>query len=540
MLSCAVLTTVLVGTRALPYVPTEFAAPGLLSAEIKFVAIGSHLLRPLIAPLLVVFLLVLWRGRRRWRDPDTGRRSTPPWLGVVIYTGLLIGHGAFDFDPAVAAPAWLSLPLLAWPGWTRRLAAGGQTRARVGIAAVAAALFVPWAATADTPGDVAGLLVWVGAWLLLTSRGHERLALHDRGWVAAAALAAAQLSAAFFPVLLPTHGGIQLADDMAYTWCQHPDQPRLFAAVTGCPTTPGLFVTQEACQSGHVAEIDPRTMEVVAHHQPLTSDFFGRIEQVVCLPDGRLRLGMADGVLDGVPWRDNTAELDPDDPSRLVRRVLDADIGHRLVYDARHDATVYVSEHTGKVFRVDERTGEIDRSLGRELGLGDEGGSRVTSDGALHDARDTVYLGDWMNGSSVHELNRVDGTHVRTFDTRGGGMLEVTVDEAYDRVYASQGWGMDVIDLQTGEVTHSRRTGFMTRRPAIDTVYDLVYVPSMTDGKVRVFDRETMEPVGAFRVGYGPRDAYITPDGQRLLTSSAWGMYTWNTQDLARRFGRGP
>jgi hypothetical protein len=539
ILSCAVLTTLLVGTRALPYVPSELTAPGLLSTEIKFVAIGSHLLRPLMAPLFLVFVLLLWSGRRRWRDAGTGRWATPPWVAVVIYTGLLIAHGAFDFDPAVAAPAWLSLPLLLWCGWTRRLAAHGPGPARVGILVAAAALVVPWATAADTPGDVVGLALWAAAWLLLTSRGHHALALRDRGWLGALALGAAQLSAAFFPLVLPTHGGTQLGDDMAYTWCQRPEGPRLFAAVTGCPTTPGLFVTQGACQAGHLAEIDARTMEVVARHRPLTPDFFGRIEQVVCLPDGRLRLGMADGIIDGVPWRDNTALFDPDDPSRLVRRVLDADIGHRLVYDPRHHATVYVSEHTGKVFRVDERTGAVDRSLGRELGLGDEGGSRVTSDGALHDARDTVYLGDWMSGSSVHELARADGAHRRTFDTRGGGMFEVTVDEPLDRVYASQGWGVDVIDLKTGEVVFSRRTGFMARRPAIDTVHDLVYIPSTTDGKVRVFDRRTLEPIGAFRVGYGPRDAYITRDGRRLLTSSAWGMYTWSTRDLARRFGRG-
>lgn len=538
MTACAALTVVLVASRVPPYLASDLTAPGFLSGQIRAVAISSHLLRPLIEPALAVFVVLLWRGWSRWRDPDTGAWATPWPLAAVIYTGLLLGHGALDFDPSVAGPAWLSAPLVLWTGWAGRLAERGGRAGRFGIGAVSVVLFAPWMVAADTPGDVVGLALWAAAWTLLVTGRRRRLRLRDRGWFAAGALVLAQLSAAFFPALLPSHGGTELVDDMGYTWCESADGQHLFAVVSGCPTTPGLFSPQEACLGGHVADIDPVTMRVVALHEPLTPDFYGRIEQVVCLPDGRLRIGMADNVIDGTPVRDNSAEFAPADPTRIVRRILDDDIGHRLVYDPRYDATVYVSEHTGKVFRVDERTGAVDRTLGHALGGGDASGSHVTSDGALHDGRDTVYLGDWMIGSSVHELARSDGALLRTIQTRGGGMFEATVDEARDRVYASQGWGFDLIDLGSGTVTRSRRTGFMSRRPALDARHGLLYVPSTTDGKVRVLDRDTLEPVGAFRVGFGPRDAYITRDGRHLLTSSAWGMYAWKTVDLARRFGR--
>ena len=85
-----------------------------------------------------------------------------------------------------------------------------------------------------------------------------------------------------------------------------------------------------------------------------------------------------------------------------------------------------------------------------------------------------------------------------------------------------------------------RRLGALSRSPAIDERRGLVYVASTAEGTIRVFDRETVEPLGSIAVGFGPRIPHFSALTDRLLSGSSLAYYSWDGEALAARFGVSP
>jgi hypothetical protein len=112
------------------------------------------------------------------------------------------------------------------------------------------------------------------------------------------------------------------------------------------------------------------------------------------------------------------------------------------------------------------------------------------------------------------------------------------VDEDLDRLWVVGVWGMEIFDLETGRLLRRRRLGLLSRSPAIDREHDIVYVASTTEGKIRLFDRRTLELLGVLPVGHGPRIPHFSEAQRRLFSSSSAAHFFWDGAALAWRFRR--
>jgi len=152
-----------------------------------------------------------------------------------------------------------------------------------------------------------------------------------------------------------------------------------------------------------------------------------------------------------------------------------------------------------------------------------------------HRKRDSFFVGTWLTGSTVYEIDLGQPAVRRQFELRSGCIADLAVDELYDRVYATSMWGVDVIDLSRGRVERRIRTGTGARTPVIDSQNGLVYVSTTVEGRLRAFDRATLEPVGVLAIGTGVRRWHFLEGAGRLLATNNDAYYWWDAAALAAR-----
>lgn len=521
--------------RAARYLPLELpstldAALGTALVVTTFQFIFPLVLAPfqvaLAASLVVAALLapstVLARTARPWR--------LRPWAHATAWLGLACNHYVFDINPYLAWALVMALAAVVLDG-----AEPGASRRRAVLAASAAAGIAGLGVGAQTALEVAAALVYAGVVALVVFRGVGWFGARERRLILIAAGIAAQLAASFLPLALPRHGGAWLGDGLAYSFCEAPGRSALFAAVPEAPTMREWSVWQGHGGNGHVAEYDLDDLRLRAQHRFFSDNFHGRLEFLMCLDDS-VQVGMTNVFLDGRREPDHVMSFALDDPARFERDLLGGGAGHGIAYDAARDTLYYVSERTPVLVRVDRTSGSR-----RDLRLRDRPfGALVVGPTSIDRSRDALYVSEWFQGRSVFEVDLATLTVRRTFSHRNGGAHGVTVDEEMDRLYAVGLWGMEVFDLRTGALIARKRLGMLGRAPAIDSARGLLYVPTTVEGKIRVFDRRSLEPRGAIPIGYGPRLPYFSATQDRLFSSSSLAHYSWSGAELAARFGGGP
>jgi len=342
------------------------------------------------------------------------------------------------------------------------------------------------------------------------------------------------------PNWLASHGGRTLVDGMAYSFCEIDDRDRLYAALTRCPTLPDLFSGREACRDGVVAELDRSSLDLVASHSFFSEQFYGRLEQVLCLDD-HVQVGLNGAVVDGEESRDTVLEFDVDRPDSFRAHLAGRRMGHRLAYDEKRDAMIYVPEWGSGIARYDRATGEaqrlfVPRSFGWER-LFVRRDSFELGPTSIDESRDSIFLAEWIAGRSVYELSLETLEIEHRYRLNNGGSVGVTVDEALDRIYVAGLWGFSAWDLSTGRVVFRKRLGLLNRYPVIDEAHGLLYVPSTVAGRIYVFDRTTLASRGVIPIGFGVRLAYLSNETGRLFASSSETAFYWSTDELARAFG---
>jgi hypothetical protein len=72
----------------------------------------------------------------------------------------------------------------------------------------------------------------------------------------------------------------------------------------------------------------------------------------------------------------------------------------------------------------------------------------------------------------------------------------------------------------------------------IDTIHDLVYVPTTYGGGIWILDRRSYEVLGRIDVGNGGRNGMISKNGRKLYASSARAHFRWDTESLAEQVRR--
>ena len=166
-------------------------------------------------------------------------------------------------------------------------------------------------------------------------------------------------------------------------------------------------------------------------------------------------------------------------------------------------------------------------------------GSLLLSRYSIHTKRDTIYFVEWLGGRYVHEMSLFPFRFQRSYRHNNGGAIGLTVDEDLDRIYVTGLWGLEVFDLETGNLIFRKRLGFFSRVPVLDAERGLLYVPSTVEGKIRVFDRGSLQLLGVIPIGYGTRHAYLSLAGDRFFASSQVAYYYWDASALALRFRGG-
>jgi hypothetical protein len=252
---------------------------------------------------------------------------------------------------------------------------------------------------------------------------------------------------------------------------------------------------------------------------------------------------MVSSDIDGRRYVENILEFEVEDPARYERALFGADVGNCAVYDRKHDAIFYSSEHRQHVFRLDRASGEVDRDVAFAMyGEPEEseerpppGSHHINAEG-LHEGRDSLFVAQWAWGSKIFEISRESLDLLQIYDPMNGGNHGVSVDDELDRLWATGAWGVDVLAIPSGEVLARIHLGAGTRIAAIDKVHDLVFVPSTFTGRLVVIDRRSMETLGILRAGIEIRHVTVSEDGRRLYASNALGHFYWETDALARRF----
>ncbi len=531
-------------------------------------------------PAFLAVLLV----RPRWCLRRDGDRFAvrAPWLWV-LWPALLFLHAFLDFNVAVARLVWATLPvgiLL-----TRlRLPSLPASAARAVRAALWAALVGAGATRLPAAPDVLAGAVWALGFFAVFELGPRRLPPRDLALATAAGIAAVQVLAAsrdvvalalllltfvalggaavaafralrtrtprlrwavFAPVPVVTllltplvagaadalfdTGARVLGEGLAYSFCELPGGDRILAVVPHCQ------MGGPHCADGELVEYDAATLAPLGAHRPFAGDFNGRLEQAVCLAD-EIQVGMCctrgksmdnEATITIVPRAGGWSEAVPNPHRRSARR---------LVYDEARDALFYVGN---TIQRVDRRTGAVVDNLERVfVGADARPGPGVYTAGyqPVHQGRRSLFVAEFLRGDRVYELDLDTLALRRAFDTHDGGVIGLTVDEPLDRLLVSGVYGIDAFDLETGQHVERRRTGTLARAPVVDRYRGLVYVPTTIEGRIEVFDRESLARLGALPVGMETRNAHLTRDGRWLLGSTAHTHVAWDAEALAARF----
>jgi hypothetical protein len=482
--------------------------------------------------VLLVALLVLVAGVHRRLPGWLVVRRTDRWgltpLAISVLCGLMLWfHYLFDLNPTIAFACATSCVLLF-------LAETGRPSGKL-LLALSACFLVGMVFRAHDVVDRITLL----AWALFLAATHAISAHADRrdlGLVRTAGIIPANLLAASLPLFIPFHGGTFLGKGLAYSFCEIPARGALYAAVPGCGSVDASY---ERCRDGSIVEYDVKTMHATARHTFFSPDFHGRLEQLVCLDDG-VQVAVQDLTYHGRNVIQGVLAFPAENPTKYGVLTTDRGIGSTIAYDAVHDALFYAGEFDNPLVRYDRRTHEFDDDFNRDftrrwyepVSLQAHNGSLVVSTGSVHARRNRLYFADWMQGRYAYALDLTTLGVVARYDVGGGGALGVTVDPDRERLFVSSTWGLEVIDLATDRIVDRKRTGLGTRPVVVDTRRNRLYVSSMVEGKIRIFDRDTLELIGQVPIGFGSRYPHLTNDGRYLVASSLAGHYYWNADTL--------
>jgi len=536
---CLALLVAMLGARALHYATPHLppAIDRLLGAVMHF-SMHSVVLVAIAAPIepvLAVLLMVGFLVRPRWYvERIDGAWTARPWVQSLAWGILAFCHFTLDMNPRVAlACAWVLLLLVA-----ARSVRWRRTATVVWIAVTALIAASRWTGADGVAVLSFGVLIG-----FVAIAGRPVIAARDRAWVLLACGALAQVVAGYVPLRWPRHGGQLLGMGGVYSFCENTDRGLVFATVPNCTDLgPG-------CLDGHLVQFDAHDVSAPARVlRFFDTSFYGRLMYPLCLPD-TVRIGMAQTLVAGGRQAENVMEVSIAEPTRLTQSLRGSEVGQQILWDRKRDALYYSSEFSNTLVREDRRTGIVDHDVGRRLippsephwvafGVWLSGG--LTMDNAIDPVRDSLFVGNWLTGSTVYEIDLERLALRAEYHPNNGGTTGITVDPAHERLLVTSMWGLDAIDLASGRVVTRVRLGFGTRTPVIDDANDRVYVASNIEGRIWILDRNTLAVLGALAVGKGARTPFVSATAGKLFGSSDQAYYWWDLRWLAAAYKQRP
>ncbi len=506
----------------------------------------TTLILPIEVPLVaLVGLGMLLRGHWFLRR-ERGRVALRPWCTVILWGLLLLHAPVLNATPRLTAIYAATLAFLALTHFLEWKAESGRWwRSRGGVASIVIVIAVaPFSVISSmTVVDTGATLSWIVLGAVVCLLTPSRLRFPD---ACAGLLVLALVHQAFVtisglrdPMAASNSHRIVLGKGDAYSFCEMPDEKRLFVAL---PTCMGEDVAK--CRDDVIAEYATETFTLERRYAPFDDSFEGRMLHLVCLQDSIL-VGMSFTSVDGSPRKENVMELSTRDGTVLRRDVVGPGVGHRLLRDPDGSAVSIVSEYSSVIRRYsldhrDQPPQDIDvGESGLQARFSPFTGSLQTEVDAVRPSRGTGFFAEWIGGQRVSEVDLSTGQVVARYVTNDGGNHSLAIDAAYDRLIVTSLWGIDVIDLRTGRPIFRRRTEMGPRLPIVDTRRNLVYVSTTLGNHIWVFDRRTFALKGKLVVGVGGRNAHLTSDGRYLLTGGGGRHVAWELDWHARDWVEG-
>jgi hypothetical protein len=454
-------------------------------------------------------------------------------LPVAILLGAMVWfHYAFDLNPTVGMFGAVTLIALTAAEYPRLAARAPRVLALVAVGAV---VVVGLFAAGDVVDRVT-IASW-GAVLLATHVVVSRVAPVHLALVRTAALIPVNIFSVALPLVVPMHGGTHFGDGHAYAFCEVPGRATVYASMPVCDS---VRVGWDECRDGRIMEYAAASMRPVATHRFFSPDFYGRLESLLCLKD-QVQVAVQGTMQNGNFLRQSAMSFPVAAPEKFVPVVAGPDYGIAMAYDESRDAIFYTAEFTDAVVRKDLRTGRSDDVGGgaflnrwwNPFSIESFTGSSTLNTGSIHPGRNRVYLTEFHHGRYAYAIDLDTLKPVARYDVASGAGLGISVDPERDRLFVSSLWGLEVYDLATDRLIRRMRTGLGNRPVVVDRARNRLYVSSMVEGKIRILDRDTLEPIGQIPIGIGSRYAYLTRAGDRLLASSMNAQYWWDPDSLA-------
>ncbi len=526
--------------------PDAMAAPvaRLLRFELRSLQFSAWIAPYEIAALALLAGALVWRPRWIVSAATGSRVRAHAWIWALAGTLCVLHHYLFDADPWTAKICWAALAAF-WI-WLA-LAAWRIPIAPAGLVWLVLPGLVLAAVAAPSPSCAAAAVVWACVLVACGSAARDHVHAVDAGLLALVAL---PLCTFVIPIGLagwlpdPVRRSATVLDERgyAYNFCERPDGGQLFLTVPLCSAD-----RPEDCRDGYVAEYDAQTLSRRGEHRFFDDTFYGALRELVCLGDV-VQVTMNHVRLGGRTYTANVMDFDADDPSQFRRTIFPEPAlgsqgvelpGHRAAYDRTRNAVFYVSEWTNTVYRLDRATGAFDFDVGaafpykRRKRSGTYG--LFTGPESVDEATGSLYLTEWGDGSRVWELD-LETLKLRSMrDTHDTGSFGATVDAERRRLITSGFWGINVFDLETGELLLRQRLGPGVREAQIDTHNDLIYVATTFGGHLWVIDRDTLRTLARVSTGLGGRRPYVSHDGRRLFASSQSQIFAIDTDAIVRR-----
>jgi hypothetical protein len=447
-----------------------------------------------ILPIILTVLLIKFPKTIFIKEKNIKLRFLP---NLIIILLLILGNLFIDINPFLTIISLLSIPLFLLAKKSKR------------FVLFSLFLFLPFS---HDLMDFFAVVLWIFI-LYFPFKKIKRFSNKDLVVILFVLSLIPQAFSSLIPIFFNFHKGIKLGEGMAYFFCQSPKNRHIFASISHCPTfQPGNEKEFENCKNGKIIEYG-ENLEKITDHNFFTSNFYGRVEGLICLPES-LIIGVTNLKTKNFFYNSMGLEYFPDKKGEpTILKIKDRLGGNGAIYDPINNALFTFSEDAKHVYRWDLKTGKWDFEIAKYW---DVGPLIVGVDG-IYFKRKSLFAGEFLGGEKTIEFSSKNFEILNYYSSPDGAITGITVDNKLDRVIISGFWGFSVIDLISKKVLKKIRTGFLPRAAVIDEKNNLVFIASTLDGKIRVFNRESYTLIKTIPVGFGVRNLLVEKLGKNLL-----------------------
>jgi hypothetical protein len=493
---------------------------GLLIAGIQLLADPVVLL--ITAVSITLLLLLIRRQNQR-------NGQLPAWSYGILILGLLAANATLDMNPDLfLTQCVITFCFLGNARGTKH----GPALALRGIYLIGGICSIVYLEHQNTghAASAAGVCFLVFA-SFIASGIRTQVLERKVTWIFLSA-AITQVFASMQPLLFtPAGSPYLLSSSAAYGYCEDPASNHVWMTFPRCSAFPrhrNEALAHEQCRGGTLEAFDfndsPPTL--YAKHAPFSPNFFGRLEQPICLEESII-VGMTDVMLDAKKHGGSTMVVKKLSGEVSNKHVFSSNVGHTVAWDNWSRRLFAVDEFSSLAQFYSPATHQVER-FGQSLD-----NESLTLDGRpLSQNRQSIFISEHYFGDEVIEFNLEDGDERSRYLHNNGGGWAATVDDNAALLFISGMWSLDVFDLRSGAHLKRHRTGFGARAAMVSATQERVYLPCTLSGTIRVFDRQTLKLVKAVPVGLGIRNLHLTQNETELLGSNSGGTLLWDLNQL--------